>query len=141
MGGTAEAYKSVTAAASAGFSGDLLHQVSELGVQMEKSGGSVDELISRLVALGERPVEGLQKAIDAGHIIDAQTMERIARLEREGRKQEAASAARLAATAAESEYNKNTKEFADQHIEKIKDLNKVLCWAANDSAQFRYGRQ
>ncbi|MGF7419645.1 phage tail tape measure protein [Providencia rettgeri] len=125
LGGTAEAYKSVTAAASAGFSGDLLHQVSELGVQMEKSGGSVDELLSRLVALGERPVEGLQKAIDAGHIIDAQTMERIARLEREGRKQEAASAARLAATAAESEYNKNTKEFADQHIEKIKDLNKA----------------
>lgn len=125
LGGTAEAYKSVTAAASAGFSGDLLHQVSELGVQMEKSGGSVDELISRLEALGERPVEGLQKAIDAGHIIDAQTMERIARLEREGRKQEAASAARLAATAAESEYNKNTKEFADQHIEKIKDLNKA----------------
>ncbi|WP_272688033.1 phage tail tape measure protein [Providencia sp. PROV035] len=125
LGGTAEAYKSVTAAASAGFSGDLLHQVSELGVQMEKSGGNVDELISRLVALGEKPVEGLQKAIDAGHIIDAQTMERIAKLEREGKKQEAASAARLAATAAESEYNKSAKEFAGQHIEKIKDLNKA----------------
>lgn len=125
LGGTAEAYKSVTAAASAGFSGDLLHQVSELGVQMEKSGGSVDELISRLVALGERPVEGLQKAIDAGHIIDAQTMERIARLEREGKKQEAASAARLAATAAMKEYHQQSDAFAENHEKRIRELDKT----------------
>ncbi|ROR60353.1 UNVERIFIED_ORG: lambda family phage tail tape measure protein [Providencia alcalifaciens] len=125
LGGTAEAYKSVTAAASAGFSGDLLQQVSELGVQMEKSGGNVDELISRLVALGEKPVEGLQKAIDAGHIIDAQTMERIAKLEREGKKQEAASAARLAAAAAESEYHDKSNAFAKNHEQRVRDLDKA----------------
>ncbi|MEX9950439.1 phage tail tape measure protein [Providencia alcalifaciens] len=125
LGGTAEAYKSVAAAASAGFSGDLLHQVSELGVQMEKSGGSVDDLVSRLVALGDRPVEGLQKAIDAGHIIDAQVIERIARLDREGKKYEAANAARLAAIAAESEYHEKTNAFAKNHETRIRELDKA----------------
>ncbi|MEQ5402892.1 phage tail tape measure protein [Providencia rettgeri] len=123
LGGTAEAYKSVTAAASAGFSGDLLHQISEVGTQLEKSGGNVDQFISSLVALGERPVEGMQRIIDAGREIDNQAIERVARLEREGKKREAANAAMLAAAIAEIEYNTKSGTFATEHEKRIKDLN------------------
>ncbi|MEZ2896514.1 phage tail tape measure protein [Providencia rettgeri] len=123
LGGTADAYKSVTAAASAGFSGDLLHQISEVGTQLEKSGGNVDQFISSLVALGERPVEGMQRIIDAGREIDNQAIERVARLEREGKKREAANAAMLAAAIAEIEYNTKSGAFATEHEKRIKDLN------------------
>lgn len=123
LGGTAEAYKSVTAAASAGFSGDLLHQIAEVGTQLEKSGGNVDQFISGLVALGAQPVEGMQRIIDAGREIDNQAIERVARLEREGKKREAANAAMLAAAIAEIEYNTKSSTFAAEHEKRIKDLN------------------
>lgn len=123
LGGTAAAYKSVTAAASAGFSGDLLHQIAEVGTQLEKSGGNVDQFISGLVALGEQPVEGMQRIIDAGREIDNQAIERVARLEREGKKREAANAAMLAAAIAEIEYNSKSSTFATEHEKRIKDLN------------------
>ncbi|MTC77707.1 phage tail tape measure protein [Providencia sp. wls1916] len=125
LGGTAEAYKSVTAAASAGFSGDLLHKVSEVGAQIEKSGGSVDLFISKIAALGDQPVAGLQKIIDSGRIIDSQAIERAARLEREGKVREAANVAMLAVAIAEMEYNTKTGALAVEHKNRIKELDRA----------------
>ncbi|EKT54453.1 phage tail tape measure protein [Providencia rettgeri] len=110
LGGTAEAYKSVTAAASAGFSGDLLHQVSELGVQMEKSGGSVDLLISKLVSIGEQPLTGIKKLIDEGVIVESGIVQRIAQLEREGKAREASELAQISTLQAKTKAENTQSE-------------------------------
>lgn len=110
LGGTAEAYKSVTAAASAGFSGDLLHQVSELGIQMEKSGGSVDLLISKLVSIGEQPLTGIKKLIDEGVIVESGIVQRIAQLEREGKAREASELAQISTLQAKTKAENTQSE-------------------------------
>ncbi|HIE4542775.1 TPA: phage tail tape measure protein [Providencia rettgeri] len=110
LGGTAEAYKSVTAAASAGFSGDLLHQVSELGIQMEKSGGSVDLLISKLVSIGEQPLAGIKKLIDEGVIVESGIVQRIAQLEREGKAREASELAQISTLQAKTKAENTQSE-------------------------------
>lgn len=110
LGGTAEAYKSVTAAATAGFSGDLLHQVSELGIQMEKSGGSVDLLISKLVSIGEQPLTGIKKLIDEGVIVESGIVQRIAQLEREGKAREASELAQISTLQAKTKAENTQSE-------------------------------
>nr|ELR5041835.1 phage tail tape measure protein [Providencia stuartii] len=134
LGGTAEAYKSVTAAASAGFSGDLLHQVSELGVQMEKSGGSVDLLISKLIAIGDQPLNGIQKLIDEGVMVESGIVQRIAALEREGKSREAAELAQIsslkARTGAENEQAESIKEHRNQ-VEELRSSYKGLYEVTN----------
>lgn len=110
LGGTADAYKSVTAAASAGFSGDLLHQVSELGIQMEKSGGSVDLLISKLVSIGEQPLTGIKKLIDEGVIVESGIVQRIAQLEREGKAREASELAQISTLQAKTKAENTQSE-------------------------------
>ncbi|MEX6426292.1 phage tail tape measure protein [Providencia manganoxydans] len=124
LGGTAEAYKSVTAAASAGFSGDLLQQVSELGVQMEKSGGSVDLLISKIIALDDQPLKGLEKLLEAGEAIDEKTIARVAQLEREGKLEEAKKAKREAALEAAKAVEDAASQATENHKNKVNELNR-----------------
>ncbi|EKT55512.1 phage tail length tape measure family protein [Providencia sneebia] len=124
LGGTAEAYKSVAAAASAGFSGDLLQQVSELGIQMEKSGGSVDLLISKIIALDDQPLKGLEKLLEAGEAIDEKAIARVAQLEREGKLEEAKKAKREAALEAAKATEDAASQATDNHKNKVNELNR-----------------
>lgn len=84
LGGTAEAYKTVTTAAGAGFSGTMLRDISEFGVQLEKSGGSADYMISKLASINEQPLQSLRQLINEGLAFDENTISRIALLERQG---------------------------------------------------------
>ncbi|MDH2322897.1 phage tail tape measure protein [Providencia rettgeri] len=124
LGGTAEAYKSVTAAASAGFSGDLLHQVSELGIQMEKSGGSVDLLISKLVSIGEQPLTGIKKLIDEGVIVESGIVQRIAQLEREGKAREASELAQISTLQAKTKAENTQSEALKVQKSEVESLRR-----------------
>lgn len=124
LGGTAEAYKSVTAAASAGFSGDLLHQVSELGVQMEKSGGSVDLLISKLVSIGEQPLTGIKKLIDEGVVVESDIVQRIALLEREGKTREASELAQISTLQAKIKAENTQSEVLKAQKNEVESLRR-----------------
>ncbi|MTC40976.1 MULTISPECIES: phage tail tape measure protein [Providencia] len=124
LGGTAEAYKSVTAAASAGFSGDLLHQVSELGVQMEKSGGSVDLLISKLVSIGEQPLTGIKKLIDEGVVVESDIVQRIALLEREGKTREASELAQISTLQAKVKAENTQSEVLKAQKNEVESLRR-----------------
>lgn len=124
LGGTAEAYKSVTAAASAGFSGDLLHQVSELGVQMEKSGGSVDLLISKLVSIGEQPLTGIKKLIDEGVVVESDIVQRIALLEREGKTREASELAQISTLQAKVKAENTQSEVLKVQKNEVESLRR-----------------
>ncbi|WP_265498826.1 phage tail tape measure protein [Providencia rustigianii] len=124
LGGTAEAYKSVTAAASAGFSGDLLHQVSELGVQMEKSGGSVDLLISKLVSIGEQPLTGIKKLIDEGVVVESDIVQRIALLEREGKTREASELAQISTLQAKVTAENTQSEVLKTQKNEVESLRR-----------------
>ncbi|MBC5790767.1 phage tail tape measure protein [Providencia sp. JUb39] len=124
LGGTAEAYKSVTAAASAGFSGDLLHQVSELGVQMEKSGGSVDLLISKLVSIGEQPLTGIKKLIDEGVVVESDIVQRIALLEREGKTRDASELAQISTLQAKVKAENTQSEVLKAQKNEVESLRR-----------------
>jgi lambda family phage tail tape measure protein len=124
LGGTADAYKSVTAAASAGFSGDLLHQVSELGVQMEKSGGSVDLLISKLVSIGEQPLTGIKKLIDEGVVVESDIVQRIALLEREGKTREASELAQISTLQAKVKAENTQSEVLKAQKNEVESLRR-----------------
>lgn len=107
LGGAAEAYKAVNAAASAGFTGKLLEDVAEFGAKLEESGGSVDMLVSKLSAIGDQPLKALQNYAAEGVVLTQLIYEQIAALERRGQTEEAKE---LARTAYEKQYQENIKE-------------------------------
>ncbi|MGJ7066182.1 phage tail tape measure C-terminal domain-containing protein [Morganella morganii] len=122
LGGTAEAYKTVATAAGAGFSGTMLRDISEFGMQLEKSGGSADYLISKLASINEQPLQSLRQLINEGLAFDENTINRIALLERQGDAEGAKELARqsaLDATKKLSAEQISIDELHKQGIEKI----------------------
>ncbi|EMI7476548.1 phage tail tape measure protein [Morganella morganii] len=124
LGGTAEAYKTVTAAATAGFSGSMLREVSEFGVQLEKSGGSADLLITKLSSINEQPLQSLRQLINEGLVFDEATINRIALLERQGKLEEAKEVARNGALNASRELNRQQQKANERHAESVSEIDK-----------------
>lgn len=122
LGGTAEAYKTVTAAATAGFSGSMLREVSEFGVQLEKSGGSADHLITKLSSINEQPLQSLRQLINEGLVFDESTINRIALLERQGDAEGAKELARKSALNATKALNEEQTRVNAIHEKGIKDI-------------------
>ncbi|WP_025153583.1 phage tail tape measure protein [Morganella morganii] len=122
LGGTAEAYKTVTAAATAGFSGSMLREVSEFGVQLEKSGGSADHLITKLSSINEQPLQSLRQLINEGLVFDEDTINRIALLERQGDVEGAKELARISALNATKTLNEEQTRVNAIHEKGIKDI-------------------
>ncbi|EMM6943265.1 phage tail tape measure protein [Morganella morganii] len=122
LGGTAEAYKTVTAAATAGFSGSMLREVSEFGVQLEKSGGSADLLITKLSSINEQPLQSLRQLINEGLIFDEATINRIALLERQGDVEGAKELARKSALNATKTLNEEQIRVNAIHEKGVKDI-------------------
>lgn len=122
LGGTAEAYKTVTAAATAGFSGSMLREVSEFGVQLEKSGGSADHLITKLSSINEQPLQSLRQLINEGLVFDEATINRIALLERQGDVEGAKELARISALNATKTLNEEQTRVNAIHEKGIKDI-------------------
>ncbi|XBS71158.1 phage tail length tape measure family protein [Acerihabitans sp. KWT182] len=84
LGNTDGAIKSVTGAAKAGFTGDMLDQVSSLGAQLNELGGDSDELVKQLTSLRGDPLKALQELTNAGVVLNANQIEQIASLQRQG---------------------------------------------------------
>lgn len=122
LGGTAEAYKTVTAAATAGFSGSMLREVSEFGVQLEKSGGSADLLITKLSSINEQPLQSLRQLINEGLVFDEATINRIALLERQGDVEGAKELARKSALNATKTLNEEQTRVNAIHEKGVKDI-------------------
>lgn len=122
LGGTAEAYKTVTAAATAGFSGSMLREVSEFGVQLEKSGGSADHLITKLSSISDQPLQSLRQLINEGLVFDEATINRIALLERQGDAEEAKELARKSALNATKALNEEQIRVNAIHEKGVKDI-------------------
>ncbi|ECT1023559.1 phage tail tape measure protein [Salmonella enterica] len=89
LGDTEGSLKAVTAAAKAGFTGDMLDQVATLASQMEEMGGNADELVRQLSAISGDPVKAMQEATQQGYEFNAAQIEQIATLARQGREAEA----------------------------------------------------
>lgn len=89
LGDTEGSLKAVTAAAKAGFTGDMLDQVSTLASQLEEMGGNADELVRQLSAISGDPVKAMQAATQQGWEFNAAQIEQIATLARQGKEAEA----------------------------------------------------
>ncbi len=122
LGGTAEAYKTVTAAATAGFSGSMLREVSEFGVQLEKSGGSANHLITKLSSINEQPLQSLRQLINEGLVFDESTINRIALLERQGDAEGAKELARKSALNATKTLNEEQTRVNAIHEKGVRDI-------------------
>lgn len=89
LGDTEGSLKAVTAAAKAGFTGDMLDKVSSLASQMEALGGSADDLVRQLSSISGDPVKAMQAATQQGYEFNAAQIEQIATLARQGKEAEA----------------------------------------------------
>lgn len=122
LGGTAEAYKTVTTAAGAGFSGTMLRDISEFGVQLEKSGGSADYMISKLASINEQPLQSLRQLINEGLAFDENTISRIALLERQGDVEGAKELARQSALDATKKLHEEQTRINTVHEKGVKEI-------------------
>ncbi|HEI9870997.1 TPA: phage tail tape measure protein [Morganella morganii] len=122
LGGTAEAYKTVATAAGAGFSGTMLRDISEFGVQLEKSGGSADYLISKLASINEQPLQSLRQLINEGLAFDENTINRIALLERQGDAEGAKELARQSALDATKKLHEEQIRINSVHEKGVKEI-------------------
>lgn len=89
LGDTDSAIKSVTSAVSAGFGGDMLIQVADLGTRMEEVGQSSDDLVAMLSSLKGDPLQALQKLTDQGILLNSSMIDQIVTLERQGKTSDA----------------------------------------------------
>lgn len=89
LGNTEGAVKSVTAAVSAGFGGNMLEQVSSLGSRMEEVGQSSDDLVSMLSNLKGDPLQAMEKLTDQGVLLNSSMISQIVTLTRQGKTSEA----------------------------------------------------
>ncbi|MGP1140921.1 phage tail tape measure protein [Serratia sp. CY50710] len=132
LGGSASAIKGVQAAVSAGFSGDLLTQMSDLARQIDESGGSADQLVNKIASLRDDPLRAIEQLTQQGIVLNETIVQQIASLQRRG--QEVA-AGDLAQKAAAEEAKKNLdeqKRKTDAQSDALKNL--ALEWYATGQA-------
>ncbi|HCC10156.1 MAG TPA: phage tail tape measure protein [Atlantibacter hermannii] len=89
LGDADKSIKAVTSAVAAGFGGDLLVQVADLGVRMDEVGLSSDDLVSMLSSLKGDPLQAMQKLTDQGILLNESMIDQIVTLERQGKTSEA----------------------------------------------------
>lgn len=111
LGDTDGAVKSVTAAVSAGFGGDMLEQVAGLGSRMEEIGQSSDDLVAMLSSLKGDPLKAMQDLTDQGILLNGSMIDQVVTLERQGKTTEATA---LLQKLALEQVNQKVKEQEDK---------------------------
>ena len=91
---------------------------------MEKSGGSVDLLISKLVSIGEQPLTGIKKLIDEGVVVESDIVQRIALLEREGKTREASELAQISTLQAKVKAENTQSEALKAQKNEVESLRR-----------------
>ncbi|TBL82311.1 phage tail tape measure protein [Hafnia alvei] len=126
LGGTESAVKAVTAAASAGFTGDLLSEVSSLAQQIEDVGGSADQLVSQLGSLRDDPLKAMESLTNQGIVLNDTIIQQIASLERRGQNIAASDLAQKEAAAAAQRNLDEQKKRTDEQSKSVRELG--LSW-------------
>ena len=126
LGGTESAVKAVTAAASAGFTGDLLSEVSSLAQQIEDVGGSADQLVSQLGSLRDDPLKAMESLTNQGIVLNDTIIQQIASLERRGQNIAASDLAQKEAAAAAQHNLDEQKKRTDEQSKSVRELG--LSW-------------
>ncbi|QBJ33963.1 phage tail tape measure protein [Hafnia alvei] len=126
LGGTESAIKAVTAAASAGFTGDLLSEVSSLAQQIEDVGGSADQLVSQLGSLRDDPLKAMESLTNQGIVLNDTIIQQIASLERRGQNIAASDLAQKEAAAAAQRNLDEQKKRTDEQSKSVRELG--LSW-------------
>lgn len=122
LGGTESAVKAVTAAASAGFTGDLLSEVSSLAQQIEDVGGSADQLVSQLGSLRDDPLKAMESLTNQGIVLNDTIIQQIASLERRGQNIAASDLAQKEAAAAAQRNLDEQKKRTDEQSKSVREL-------------------
>lgn len=124
LGDTEGSFKAVTAAAGAGFSGQLLAQVAEAGSRMEALGGSAQDLISELEGLKGDPVAAMEKLTASGVALDESIIQQVIHLNQKGDTAKATQIIMEQALNAESARLKELESQAGGYLESLKDLGR-----------------
>lgn len=84
-----KAIKTATSAVSAGFGGDMLVQIVELGDNLEELGQNSGQLVTMLSGLKGDPVTAMEKLADQGIFLNQSMIDQVLALQRQGKTTEA----------------------------------------------------
>jgi len=132
IGGSASAIKGVQTAVAAGFTGDLLTQMSDLARQIDESGGSADQLVNKIASLRDDPLRALEQLTQQGIVLNETIVQQIAALQRRGQESEAGDLAQKAAAEEAKKNLEEQKRKTDAQSEALKKL--ALEWYATGRA-------
>lgn len=124
LGDTEGSLKAVTDAASAGFSGEMLKQVAEVGSRMEALGGSAQDLITELQGLKGDPISAMEKLTASGVALDDSFIQQVIHLNEKGDTAKATQIIMEEALNAESARLKELESQAGSYLDKLKDLGR-----------------
>ena len=122
LGDTDASLNAVTAAAKAGFSGEMLRQVATLGAAFETAGGSAQEIVNRLSALKGDPITAMQNLASQGVKLSDATMQQVLALKEQGNTQQATQLVIEAAIKAETDRARDLGIEVDKNTEAVKTL-------------------
>lgn len=122
LGGTESAVKGVQAAVSAGFTGSLLSEVSELAMQVADAGGSADQLVGQISALKDDPLRAMEQLTQQGIILNESIIQQIASLERRGQNIAASDLAQKSAADAAKANLADQKTLIEEQTAKVSAL-------------------
>lgn len=113
LGNTDATVKTVTDAVAAGFGGDMLTQVANLGHRMEEVEMSSDGLVGMLTNLKGDPLKAMQDLTDQGILLNESMIDQIATLDRQGKTAEATALLQKLALDAVEKKVKDQEEKVD----------------------------
>lgn len=113
LGNTDATVKTVTDAVAAGFGGDMLTQVANLGHRMEEVEMSSDGLVGMLTNLKGDPLKAMQDLTDQGILLNESMINQIVTLERQGKTAEATALLQKLALDAVEKKVKDQEEKVD----------------------------
>lgn len=122
LGNTDATVKTVTDAVAAGFGGDMLTQVANLGHRMEEVEMSSDGLVGMLTNLKGDPLKAMQDLTDQGILLNESMIDQIATLDRQGRGTEATAILQKFALDAVEKKVKDQEDQVDGLAKTWKDL-------------------
>lgn len=135
LGDTENSVSAVSAAAKAGFSGQMLTQVATLANAYAEAGGSADDLVKSLSALRGDPVTAMEKLTASGVALGDSIINQVIALSQRGQTAQASQLLIEAAMESEKGRLKELGVEVDKTSEQVNNLGQVWGAAGNQAAR------
>ncbi|KAA5961002.1 MULTISPECIES: phage tail tape measure protein [Pantoea] len=135
LGDTENSVTAVSAAAKAGFSGQMLTQVATLATAYAEAGGNADDLVKSLSALRGDPVTAMEKLTASGVALGDSIIHQVMALSQRGQTAQASQLLIEAAIEAEKGRLKELGVEVDKTSTQVNNLGQTWGMAGNQAAE------